>query len=349
LATKTKNKKLFIKFCFFFWRRKKARPLPKSPEKILVVRQDNRIGNLILITPFLELCRRQFPQATIDIVVGGSFGSLLSNNPNIDSILVYNQLKFIRNPWLFPFFLFCLKRKRYDIVFDMKNALSFNNIMITLLSGARTRVGFKHEASDVFFDYSVPSINTEYVAHDLVSLLLPWRTTKHIPQILYIPVSTAVANAASSLTQTGLPAKKTVAIHTGGRGSKRLSLDVFASIGKTLTNRNIPVLFFFGPDEKDDMPVFRNNGFNCLCPKSVEEFGGYLPHLIHFISCDTGPLHMAAGANVPTISIFINTSAVQYAPRGDIHKTVGFPNSHISDEISAIVFSALEQKSQLAK
>lgn len=317
-----KKKSSLVSLLFRPWKRKTARPLPAEPSRILIVRQDNRIGNLILITPFLELCRRRFPTAKIEVVVGGFFGEVLRNNPNIDSLHVYDQLRFIRNPWLFPLFFWKLRRAHFDVVFDMKPVLSFNNLMVTLLSGATTRIGFSHAVSDDYFDAHFAVESGQYEAYILAVLLKPWNVTGPLPPIRYIPSKQSTLAAGVQMEGWKLPAGQTVAIHTGGRGRKRVSLDDFLSLGRRLKEAGKPVLFFFGPDEAQDMAHFEAQGFVCVKPKTVEHFGGFLPHLSLFVSCDTGPMHLAAGAGVQTCSIFINSSPERYAPRGEHNRVV---------------------------
>ncbi|MBL8029084.1 MAG: glycosyltransferase family 9 protein [Fibrobacteres bacterium] len=299
-----------------------TRKLPDNPERILVIRQDNRIGNLILITPFLKMCRELFPNSKIDVVVGGFFGEVIRNNPCINSLHIYNQLKFIRFPWLFLLFIFRLRRSRYNIVFDMKSDLSFNNIMLTLLCGAKFRIGFRNEISKEYYDMTIPINYALYEAEILTTLLTPWKPAGKTPSITYIPKKEAVEKALKVLRNNNLPSGKTVGIHTGGRGAKRIALSDFLSLGQRLIADQHPVIFFFGPDELSYMLQFKEAGFICICPKRVEDFGGFLPHMSHFISCDTGPMHMAAGAGVSTYSIFVNSSPERYAPRGDKHKII---------------------------
>lgn len=301
---------------------RKQRKKPVNPTKILVIRQDNRIGNLILITPFLEKCADCFPSAKIDVVVGGFFGDVIRNNPRINKLLIYDQLKFIRYPWLFLIFIAKLRKTGYNIVFDMKSALSFNNMMLTLLAGAAYRVGFSNEISHYYYDISKTVDTSIYEAENLTKLLDSWSDARTLPPILYVPKEESITQAAKTLQKLALPIGKIIGIHTGGRGSKRIPLDDFMALGKRLQQKQLPVLFFFGPDETTDMLSFKEAGFICINPKKVEEFGGYLPHLALFISCDTGPMHMAAGAGISTYSIFVNSSPNRYAPRGEKFKVV---------------------------
>ena len=59
-------------------------------EKILVVRQD-RVGDVVLMTPLLESLRNIFPKAFIAVYVREAVSSILKNNPHINEIIFVNE------------------------------------------------------------------------------------------------------------------------------------------------------------------------------------------------------------------------------------------------------------------
>jgi len=313
---------LLFKSLFFAFKKRGPSAPPETPARVLVIRQDNRIGNLILITPFLSLVKSRWPGVRLDVVVGGFFGEVISNNPNIDNLLVYNQLAFIRMPWKFPFFILKLRRNRYDLVFDLKAVFSFNNMMMTILSGGAFRAGFRNALSSGFFHYEaeLPSADL-YEAEYIASLFRRFSEFKVLPPIRYIPRAEWVEHAKSWLNAKGLPQEGLVGIHTGGRGKKKLDLGRFLDLGRKLKEDGCALLFFCGPDEQSDGESVRQAGFVCAAPDSANAFGGFLPCLKLFISCDTGPMHMAAGAGVRTVSFFTTTAMNRFSPRGEGSKS----------------------------
>lgn len=336
-----------FKFLFSGFRKKEALPLPKNPKRILIIRQDNRIGNLIFSTPFLALVKKKWPSAQVDLLVGRLFPELLSGNPDIDNIIVYNQLACIRMPWKFFFLLRRLRKQKYDIVFDLKALFSFNNMMMTVLSGAAFRVGFHNDLADDFFHLAKKGTESStYEPWIIASLLEPFMDIQPIPLIRYIPSSENKLEAQRQLDKLGLTNKSPVGIHTGGRGQKKLNLTLFLELAGQLTAKRLPVLFFVGPDEKEEYAQIVSAGFHCIAPVGVNDFGGFLPYLKVFVSCDTGPMHMAAGAGIATISLFTSSSIERYAPRGEknismmVHGIANF-NKLVSDGLHKIISSSI--------
>src|SRR5580692_2059151 len=54
-----------------------------APKNILVVSQTN-IGDVVLTCPVIDILRRDFPQAKMDVVVGPKAASLFADNPDIN-------------------------------------------------------------------------------------------------------------------------------------------------------------------------------------------------------------------------------------------------------------------------
>ncbi len=311
-------KQFLFKLLFFFFRKKEEQIVPLNPGKILVIRQDNRIGNLIFSTPFLALLKKRWPEARIDLMAGRLFSEVLSGNPCIDRIIVYNQIACARIPWKIFSLIFKLQKEKYDIVFDLKPLFSFNNMMMTVLSGAYYKAGFRNIISNNYFHHEAdPLPANTYEPHNIASLLTFVMDIKPIPGILYIPPEKEIVIARKLLNDSGMEKQKPIGIHTGGRGNKKLPLSRFIELGHNLKEKGMPVVFFTGPDEREECDIIRKQGFICIVPERVCEFGGFLPNLSVFVSCDTGPMHMAAGAGLKTISIFLVTSVEQYAPKGD--------------------------------
>jgi heptosyltransferase-2 len=254
----------------------------------------------------------------VDLLKGRLFSELLTGNPNLDRIVVYNQLACIRMPWKFFTLIYRLRKERYDIVFDLKPSFSFNNMMMTVLSGARFRVGFRNPLSSAFFhlEADLPDVHT-YEPKFIAALLSSFMDIEPVPSILYTPSPSDVLDAKRQLAGCGMTDLQPVGIHIGGRGNKKLDLTCFIALARRLKEKETPVIFFIGPDEKRESAAIKREGFVCFAPKTAGLFGGFLPHLRAFVSCDTGPMHMAAGAGVKTVSVFLTTSVERFAPKGD--------------------------------
>ncbi|MBI3289359.1 MAG: hypothetical protein HYZ74_07555, partial [Elusimicrobia bacterium] len=116
-----------------------------SVSRVLAVRQDARLGNLLLLTPALRLLKAAFPHARVDVLISQRYGDALAHNPCVDAVLTARALPLLRS-------------RRYDLAFDFspQHAFSLSSAIWTALSGAGRRIGFDRGDAAKFLDDLVP-------------------------------------------------------------------------------------------------------------------------------------------------------------------------------------------------
>jgi heptosyltransferase-3 len=156
------GKKLLVLILGFFLKQEKLTPKDvelSSIKKILVIRQDDRIGNLILTTPLLSALRRFFPEAHISYLASKTFHTLFSNSSLVDQIFVAKKRQYIFHPLSLVSFIRKIRKQKFDLAFDSsdENNFSLNNSFLAYLSGARYRVGYEKPNSGLFLNLEVSS------------------------------------------------------------------------------------------------------------------------------------------------------------------------------------------------
>jgi len=321
---------------FFFGINENQKPALRNIQKILVVRQDNRIGNLVFITPLLILLKNKFPKCFLTLAVGGTYPDILTSADFIDEVICYDQKAFLLNPFKFLTFIKTVRNKKFDLVFDGKRILSFNNYFLTVMSGAGIRVGFRHPAVSGLYHYEVSELSDTviYEPDNLARLFGVINPDYQTPAIKIIVPSPLKKTCLETIHKNfknldKQPDVQLVAIHPGGRGGKRFDVKKILAVASTLVIREqVRLLIILGPEELELKPVFEKiRHALILLPDSVIQLAGFISHLRLLICNDTGSLHLAAALNVPTVSIFLNTSPLRYAPRGSKHIAIHHMNA----------------------
>jgi len=332
-----------------------------SPKKILVVKLD-ALGDIISITPFLEVLGRSFPDAEITYVVGSWSKAVLQNNPDIDDLIVVDSQK-----WQKGLLGKLSERKRilkelipqkFDTVFILHGPAPFAFWeKITSQLGAQNRIGYRKHAAKTTFTKSQKL--PEYQDH--LFKVLDKNRAEHYLDLLRVAGVEDTANRGNQLypsaqdlafaddyfTKHELAGHPIIAFSPGGavnpgmkQLAKRWPLERFADAIKQLSEWNSDLRFVAigGPGDREVIdqviaklpPSMKQKVFSSAGETNVHQSATLIAKSNLFIGNDSGPLHIASTTKTPLIAIFGPTNPEVDAPyklKGKIlfHKTKTSP------------------------
>ncbi|MBS3076653.1 glycosyltransferase family 9 protein [Candidatus Pacearchaeota archaeon] len=123
-------------------------------KKILAIRND-KIGDLVLSSKVVELLKRKFPYAKIDLIVSKANKHLIEENPLINKFYVLDYSPRTPRDFLNYFKLSKkIKKERYDLGVEIRGSL-FNIFFFLFLGGVKYKMGFyTNNLSKLFLDYA---------------------------------------------------------------------------------------------------------------------------------------------------------------------------------------------------
>jgi ADP-heptose:LPS heptosyltransferase len=337
------GKKILVFILGLFLKQEKLKPEEMdlfSIKKILVIRQDDRIGNLILTTPLLSALRRFFPKAHLSYLASKTFHTLFYNSSLVDQIFVAKKRQYIFHPLSLVFFIRKIRKQGFDLAFDSsdENSFSLNNSFLAYLSGAKYRIGYKKPNSDLFLNLDVPSLPFQRYAAEMHLDLLRFLVGDFGGSDLKIEADPENRLSVKKyLKEKGiLPDDFLIGINIGGRGKKRWDLDNFTHLADWLIDDfDAKVIFIWGPEEKKiikGMTLKNENKqiLSDLFPLPV--LAALIERCNLFISGDTGAMHLSAAVRTPTLALFLDSDPIKFGPRGKANKIICSPNGKISVE-----------------
>jgi heptosyltransferase-2 len=305
-----------------------TQPQPLPAKRILVMRY-RFIGDTILTVPFLRNLRRAYPLAKIDVLVGPQSGSVLEGCPYIDELITYDTTRFHKydrgrdvRPKSILHYALELRRRQYDLVFLLKRSLS--SALLAWASGARYRVGYDTEGRGLLLTHRVrwrENVHEVQSTLDVLKAANVLITDKH----LEFWVSPAESACVTQIVPALETRKKKVLFHAASAHPDKLyPLGKWALLLRALSERHDIVPFFIG--DKQDAETYETlqqlaavPGVNLAGKLSLRESMALLTRLDLAICTDSGPAHLAAAANLPTIALFGPTDPVRWRPWGDQH------------------------------
>ena len=307
--------------------------------RVLVVRQDNRLGNMVLLVPFLRSLRDALPTAHIAMVTGDEYADLVQKWPWADEWIVQPKRLHATQPWRFPGWLRRLRRGGWDIAFEMSNhnTHSYYNCVLTVASGAPCRIGFDEPRNADALTHAVPPPG-DRVPFALAPLRLLSETGLPVtPAAPSIDLTTPPSPRFQEWRRGELGEDGYALVHVGGRGEKAWPLESWTRLVPKMRALGGPrIVLIGGPDEIDRMraleaePVGVGRGDTdaqgrpelVAPPFDVGDLSHLLRGASYYLGCDTGVMHLAASLGTPTVALFFRSNPVHYAPLGRVHKTV---------------------------
>lgn len=291
-----------------------------SIKNILVIRQDDRIGNPILTTPLLLSLRKNFPQAKISFLASRVSAELFSGSKLMDDLLILEKKRYIRNPLAFISKFLSLRKRRFDLAFDCsdENQISLSHGMWVYLSRAKYRIGHKRDRSDLFLNVEVPPVNHTRHAADMHLDLLRFLVPGISEELPFLEVKREeeeyIRNYLEKLSIRD--ENLLVGINLGGTGEKRWDLANFIELGKRLKEKEkVEVVYIWGPQEKDLVKNLKVSGvLTEILP--LPRLSALLKRCNLFITSDSGIMHLSNAVGTPTLAIFIHSDSQKFGPRG---------------------------------
>jgi|GEM_PF-4493705 len=313
----------------------------KNPKRILVVRADARLGNLVFSLPFVAALRKKFPQAEIIFLVSTQFAELLKNESGYE-VWTFNKKK-ARNPLCILDLMRRLSSKQFDWCFDLSSpqSPSFTNSFLAGLSRAAVRIAYQSKFAEAFDNLLFEPEKDSALWEQFLKLLERVSPGKgEFGRVLNLTAEER-KNAAEFYGQSSSPK---VGVFLGGRGGKKWEAEKWLEVAEMLARWGCSVFLFYGPDEKE-MSSTGVPGITPVAPRPIREFSALLSGLDLFASVDSGPLHLASALNVPVLGVYFTSDPVRFLPMGK-RKTILTENKAVlnSEQVAEMAMEILEEK-----
>ena len=299
-------------------------PDPAQIRRILAVRHDARLGNLLLLTPALRLLKIAFPAARVEVLIADRYGDALAFNPCVDEVLTAKSLAGLR-------------LRGYDLAFDFspQHAFSLSSAVWTALSGAKRRIGFERGDAAKFLDDLAP-----------VPVVHAHETANLAGLVRHAAPAAALSDDSSLRTEwhfgpgekeTGQKTwaswdldRESVALFLGARAEKRLDPAWFLQLGERLVRSGRKAVLMGGPAERKLLEGRAiPQGVSVAPELALRPFAAAIVNARAVLSADTGPIALAAALGVPTVQLFSHTEPWRFGyghrPEHRVLETPGRP------------------------
>jgi len=308
-----------------FLAKQPARPnRSDSPRSILIIRLD-QLGDLVLTTPLFRELKRVYPQARLSVAIPTQFKALFTTNRNVDEILTLDEVRAMWLPsrarWLASalwFYWTQLRHRQFDLAvsprWDVDESLA---TMLCVLANAGRRVGHSSLVSkakrkinrgfDAAFDVVLPPGPLQHEVGRNIAFVEALGVRSPSRQ-LEIRLTDNDRKFAAELLKHHEGGRLLIAVGIGGRATgRKWPLERYAQVIARLNERRRvqPVIVCSSEEDHEasalslqlPVPPYILSGLplRALC--------AVLERCDLFLGNDSGPAHLAAAMNGPTIVV----------------------------------------------
>jgi heptosyltransferase-3 len=300
--------------------------LPALPQgaEILIIRLRS-LGDLVLETPAIAALHSWRPDLRISVLVEPRFAPVLEGNPAI------SELTFSRS--LGQTALELLRRK-FPIVFNQHGGP--RSAMLTGASGSPLRVGWAGYQYSFVYNVQVPDAKEFYgkaavhtVEHRISQFYFTGLPRAPIPRAQVFAQPDAAATVARKLAEKGIIAGAPYAVLQPGARlpAMRWPVAKFAEIARWLREKHsIASAVNLGARDDEIAAAVRNEMQDCAvvmdAQLDVRELIALIAGSTIFVGNDSGPAHLAAALQRPSVVIFSVTDPAQWHPWQTAHRIV---------------------------
>lgn len=295
---------------------------PAPPSKILIIKP-SALGDIVHTLPFLATLNRTYPNAEIHWVVARGLHRFLEDHPLINKLWLFDKDRWKRLSNLsrtlreIRSFSRGLKEQNFDVAVDLSGLLRSG--LITMASRARIRLGFSdsNEGSPFFYSHKLDGGAKIHAIDRYLKLATAIGCDIHSIDYPFAPYPE------NPPVCRDLPQEYGVIVPSAGKEANRWPADRFGRLAAELT---LPSVVIGGTSDvgvaEEVVGIAGGKAVSLAGKTSLKELIPIIKKSKFMITNDTGPMHIAAGLNVPVFAIFGPANPVRTGPYGSIHKII---------------------------
>ncbi len=286
------------------------------------------IGDVLLVSPLVKNLKFNYPDALIDIAVNKGTQEMITLNPNINDVIIYDResikkLKPLKRLIAELKFAFGLRAKKYDMVINTTKG--DRGAQLALVSGAKIKIGYegsKNILTKNVFTHILPKQELRHTLEmDLDTLrVLNLEIKDKKVEIFWNEVDKS--KVMNTLVQNKLQSKKYIHIHPVSRWMFKCIADrTMAMIIDFCEDKlNTKVILTASPDKielakiESILKLCKTSPINLAGQFTLKQTACLNSHSKLFIGVDTAIMHISAANNIPVLAFFGPSGADHWGP-----------------------------------
>jgi len=304
---------------------------------ILIVKL-SAIGDVVHTLPSLAALRKLYPKSHITWVVEEASSDIIRGHPYLDRVIISRRKRWIENLKKFHdikitiseirLFIKTLRDRKYDLVIDF-HGLSKSS-MIVILGGGKRKLGYDsmQELSGLFLNEKIPEDMEKHAVDRYLDFIRYLGTDIDNPEF-YIPIEEENRTRVETLLKAnGIDINEPfVTVNPVAFWDTKLWEDVkFARLCDRIAEDLKQKVVFTGNSGdgriKHIQSMMNFPSVNLEGQTTLKDLAYLYKLSVLLVTTDSGPMHIAAAMNAPTVALFGPTDPSRTGPYGKGHIVV---------------------------
>lgn len=302
----------------WFYSARTAEPPRKGQvHSLLVVRVDERVGNLVTLQSLLDALHERLSAVNVGLLTCARYPSITRSLSGVDQLYELDKRWFYRRPTRWRQTIDAVRAAGYQVCVDASawHEFSVTHAALSFFSGSPVRIGYHRFDDAGFHTVQVPpGPPDEYELRQRMRLLAPLGVEADPPLLRSDLGGDSIAYWRDWLRENGARPTR-VGLWPGSRKhANRWPVGFFAALGRRLlarAERSLVVLW--GPGEEKLRDELLSAGAMLAAPATdMPALAGLLRNLNVVVTNDTGPMHLAVAVGTPTVAVFVAGDASRW-------------------------------------
>ena len=300
----------------------------KSSDRILITQTGGWIGDMILLTPALRALKRAYPQSHLTLLIRPLVANLMETCPYVNEVIIDTKGSGISRVPSFFELVRRVRRGRFNLAVVL-HPTSIRNALIPFLAGASLRVGSNVGGRGILLSQSCTDDTTVHEVDRYLRVLQLLNVEETTSGLEFWHTDTDRRAVHQLLGGCNVvPEDRIIGINLGTTwGTKSWALDRFADVIAGIQNRFEGAIVLTGSSSEVGLgkalqELIKTEVINLIGKTTILQLGALIERCDLYLTCDSGPMHIAAAVGTPTIALFGPTNPLRHRPYGEGHHVI---------------------------
>ncbi len=286
---------------------------------------------MVLLTPALRALRIAYPQSHLALLVRPLVADLMATHPYIDEVIIDNKGSGFSSLPSFWKSMSEIRRSGFDVAVVL-HPTSFRNALIPFLAGIPERIGSNVSGRGILLTRTCSDRTDLHEVHRYLRVLELIDIHESNAKLEFWHTDADRQAARQILATHGIPPKEhLIGVNLGTTwDTKRWSLENFAEVITRVQKRFEARILLTGSTAEIPLgealaQTTQLDTINLIGKTTLMQLGALIESCDLYLTCDSGPMHIAAAVETPTIALFGPTSPIRHGPYGESHEIIEKP------------------------